>query len=164
MRKVKPGIILFLILFGLWLALAGTDRDEIIIAAITSFILSVLFASKAQILGNIILTPKAIFYTVIYVFVFLRELTKSTWDVARRVLSPGLPINPGIVKVKTRLKSPLGRLILANSITLTPGTMTVETDGEYFYIHWIDIQSDDIVANTNAIVATFEKYLEVMFG
>lgn len=164
MQKVKPGVILFIILFVLWLALAGTDKDELIIAAISSLILSVLFASKAEVLGNIRLNPKAIFYSFIYLFVFLRELTKSTWDVARRVISPSLPINPGIVKVKTRLKSPLGRLILANSITLTPGTMTIETDGEYFYIHWIDIQSDDIEANTNAIVATFEKYLEVMFG
>ena len=42
--------------------------------------------------------------------------------------------------------------------------MTVETLGEDFYIHWIDIQSDDIDAATRAIVTTFEKYLEVMFG
>jgi multicomponent Na+:H+ antiporter subunit E len=41
--------------------------------------------------------------------------------------------------------------------------MTVETRGEYFYIHWIDIQSDDIQATTEAIVSTFEKYLEVIF-
>jgi multicomponent Na+:H+ antiporter subunit E len=164
MRKVKPGILLFLVLFGVWLALAGTDQDELIIAAVTSFILSILFASKAEMLGDIRLNSKAILYSIVYVFVFLRELTKSTWDVAKRVISPKLPINPGIVKVKTRLKSRLGRLMLANSITLTPGTMTVETDGEYYYIHWIDIQSDDIEANTDAIVATFEKYLEVMYG
>lgn len=164
MQKVKPGVILFFILFGLWITLAGTDRDELIMAAVTSLILSVIFASKADILGNIRLSPKAFVFSIIYVFVFLRELSKSTWDVAKRVLSPSLPINPGIVKVKTKLKSPLGRLVLANSITLTPGTMTVETDGEFFYIHWIDIQSDDVYANTNAIVATFEKYLEVMYG
>lgn len=164
MQKVKPGIILFIILFVLWIILAGTDRDELEIAAITSLILSILFASRAEAIGNYRLNPKAVLYTIIYVFVFLRELTKSTLDVAKRVVSPRLPINPGIVKVKTKLKSPLGRLFLANSITLTPGTMTVETDEEYFYIHWIDIQSDDIEANTNAIVATFEKYLEVMFG
>lgn len=164
MQKVKPGVILFFILFGLWITLAGTDRDELIMAAVTSLILSVIFASKADILGNIRLNPKAFVFSFIYVFVFLWELSKSTWDVAKRVLSPRLPIHPGIVKVKTKLKSPLGRLILANSITLTPGTMTVETDGEFFYIHWIDIQSDDVYANTNAIVATFEKYLEVMYG
>ncbi len=164
MRKLKPGIILFIILFVLWIILAGTDRDELIIAGVSSLVISLLFASKAKALGNIHLSPKAICCAFMYLFVFLRELVKSTIDVAGRVLSPRLPINPGIVKVHTRLKSPLGRLILANSITLTPGTMTVETQGEYFYIHWIDIQTDDIETTTKAIVSIFEEYLEVIFG
>jgi multicomponent Na+:H+ antiporter subunit E len=164
MQKVKPGIILFLILFGLWVVLAGTDPDELVAAGITALLLSFIFAGKASALGNLRLHPKAILYWFLYILVFIRELVKSTLDVAGRVVSPRLPINPGIVKVKTILKSPLGRIILANSITLTPGTMTVDTDGEFFYIHWIDIQSADIEANTEAIVKTFEKYLEVMFG
>jgi multicomponent Na+:H+ antiporter subunit E len=164
MQKVKPGIILFLFLFGLWTVLAGTDRDELVVAGIASLLISILFAPRITALGNIRFTPKIIAFSVIYIYVFLRELVKSTLDVAGRVISPRLPINPGIVKVKTKLKSPLGRSILANSITLTPGTMTVETDGEYFYIHWIDIQAEDIDSSTQAIVATFEKYLEVIFG
>ena len=75
-----------------------------------------------------------------------------------------LPINPGIVKVQTKLKSRLGRAFLANSITLTPGTLTVETKGEYFYIHCIDVTSHDIEEATQKIVSTFEKYLEVIYG
>jgi multicomponent Na+:H+ antiporter subunit E len=85
-------------------------------------------------------------------------------DVAKRVVSPNLPINPGIVKVKTKLTSRLGRMILANSITLTPGTLTVETDEDNFYIHWIDVTSEDIEEATRKIVRKFEKYLEVCFG
>jgi multicomponent Na+:H+ antiporter subunit E len=42
--------------------------------------------------------------------------------------------------------------------------MTVETKGEYYYIHWIDIRTEDIDSSTEAIVAKFEKYLEVIFG
>jgi multicomponent Na+:H+ antiporter subunit E len=163
MHKVKPGIILFLILFVTWLLLAGAGREEIIIAAVSSAIISVLFASRASDLVSIRLNLKALLYAFIYVFVFLKALIHSTLDVAGRVVSPSLPINPGIVKVRTKLKNPLGRLILANSITLTPGTMTVETKGEYFYIHWIDIKTEDIESTTEAIVATFEKYLEVIF-
>jgi len=163
MQKVKSGIILFLILFVLWLVLAGTNREEIIIGAVASLILTGLFYSKTAALGSIRLTPKAILYIFLYLAVFIRELVKSTIDVAGRVLSPRLPINPGIVKVRTHLTSPIARLILANSITLTPGTMTVETKGEYYYIHWIDIQAEDIDAATKAIVSTFEKYLEVIF-
>jgi multicomponent Na+:H+ antiporter subunit E len=164
MHKVKPGIILFVILFGLWLLLAGADRDELIVAAVASLVISILFAGRVSALGSIRLHPKAIAYAVIFFFVFLRELVHSTIDVAGRLLSPRLPINPGIVKVRTRLKSPLGRIILANTITLTPGTMTVETKGEYYYIHWIDIRTEDIDSSTEAIVAKFEKYLEVIFG
>lgn len=164
MQKVKPGIILFLALFGSWLLMAGTDPNELLTGGIASLAISLLFASRATALGSLRLHPKAVFYLFIYFFVFLRELTKSTLDVAKRVVSPSLPINPGIVKVRTKLQSHMGRLWLANSITLTPGTMTVETDGEFFYIHWIDIQTDDIESSTQAIVSTFEKYLEVIFG
>lgn len=164
MHKLKTFASLFLILFGTWLLLCGTDRNELVAGGITALLASLLFSGQISTYGSLRLTPKSLAYTVMYVFVFLWELYKATMDVAKRVISPRLPINPGIVKVKTRLKSPLGRLILANSITLTPGTMTVETSGEYFYIHWIDIQGNDIDTATEAIVSTFEKYLEVMFG
>ena len=92
------------------------------------------------------------------------ELVKSNFDVAFRVLNPKLPINPGIVKVKTKLQSRMGRIFLANSITLTPGTFTVETKGEDYYIHWIDVTSENIEDATKEIISKFEKYLEVMFG
>ena len=58
----------------------------------------------------------------------------------------------------------MGRLILANSITLTPGTFTVDIHEETLYIHWIDVRSDDINKATNEIVTKFEKYLEVIYG
>ncbi len=99
-----------------------------------------------------------------YVILFLHELVKSNLAVAALVLQPSLPIHPGIVEVKTSLKSPLGRLVLANSITLTPGTLTVETHGDSFFIHWVNVQSPDIEAATQEIVRKFERYLEVIYG
>jgi multicomponent Na+:H+ antiporter subunit E len=164
MKKLKVFILLLIILFGLWVMLAGTDKDELIAGGITAFLVSLFFSGRASALGDIRLNPKSLVYMVIYIFVFLRELIKSNFDVAGRVISPSLPIHPGIVKVKTKLKSKLGRTILANSITLTPGTMTVETKGEYFYIHWIDVKCEDIESMTTMIVSGFEKYLEVIFG
>ena len=83
---------------------------------------------------------------------------------AFRVLSPSLPIKPGIVKVETRLRSPMGRLALANAITLTPGTLTVESRDQWLYIHWIDVKDGSMEAATQAIVRQFEKHLEVLFG
>ncbi len=164
MRKFKAFILSSLILMTLWLVLGGMHRDEIIVGVLVSLGVALLFSSRFDMLGDVRLTPKALGTLVIYIFVFLFELIKSAIDVAGRVLSPKLPINPGIVKVRTRLKSPIGRIVLANSITLTPGTMTVETKGEFLYIHWIDIKTDDVESATNEIVRIFEKHLEVIFG
>jgi multicomponent Na+:H+ antiporter subunit E len=91
-------------------------------------------------------------------------LVKSNFRLAAIVLSPSLPIEPGIVKVRTRLKSRMGRLMLANSITLTPGTLTVEMEGEWLYVHWVNAEVTDIEGATAHIVAGFEAYLEVMYG
>jgi multicomponent Na+:H+ antiporter subunit E len=154
----------FVFLFLLWLLLAGTDTQELILGFGVSLLISILFSRQLSIYGEFRLSLKAFIYAIRYIFVFLGALIKSNLDVALRVIKPVIPINPGIVHVKTTLKSPLARLVLANSITLTPGTLTVETSGEDFYIHWIDVQSADVNKATEAIVKSFEKYLEVIFG
>ena len=161
---MKKGLLFFISLLIVWFFLAGTSQQEIIVGAIVSLLLTIIFFSKATIFSEFNLNPKVVFYSLIYIFVFAWELIKSSIDVAYRVIQPKIPINPGIVKVKTKLKSKLGRTILANSITLTPGTLTVETNGEDYYIHWIDVTSDDIEGATKQIVGKFEKYLEVIFG
>lgn len=115
-------------------------------------------------LTSVRLNPKALLFLFVYFWVFLYELMKSNLDVALRVISPTLKINPGIVKVKTRLKSKMGRLLLANSITLTPGTLTVEIVEDTLFIHWIDVSSTDVKVASREIVEGFEKYLEVIYG
>jgi multicomponent Na+:H+ antiporter subunit E len=80
------------------------------------------------------------------------------------VITPSLPINPGIVEVKTKLKSNMGRMILANSITLTPGTLTIDIKDDTLYIHWIDVKTEDVNEATEQIVRKFEKYLEKIYG
>lgn len=100
-----------------------------------------------------------------YIPLFLWECLKANIDVARRVLDPKLPIKPGIVKVKTALKSDTALTFLANSITLTPGTLCVDINaGEgTLYIHWIDVGSQDTKEATRLIVSKFEKVLSKIF-
>ena len=74
-----------------------------------------------------------------------------------------MPINPGIVKVKTNLKTDIGRTMLANSITLTPGTLTVEINDDVLYIHWINVQTEDVEKASELIVKKFEKFLLRIF-
>lgn len=164
MDRFKTLTVLFLLLFAVWILLTGSvNSDELTAGIIISFLISILFF-KQNVSGQIKLTPKALFYAVLYFFIFTYALIKSNLDVAYRVIHPGLPIRPGIVKVQTRLQSKLGRAILASSITLTPGTLTVDTKGDIFYIHWINVRDGDIETATHAIVSNFERYLEVIFG
>jgi len=83
--------------------------------------------------------------------------------VAKRVLSPSLPINPGIIRVKTKLTDPVARMLLANAITLTPGTFTIEMEADTFFIHWIDAGIPDAEQRSQDIVNKFEKYLEAVY-
>lgn len=164
MKVFKQVILTFISLMIFWILLAGTEISELIFGAIVSLLLAILFPRSSKLFGEFKISLKSIVSFIQFIFVFTFELIKSNLDVAFRVVHPQMPINPGIVKVKTKLKSRLGRVMLANSITLTPGTLTVETDGEDYYIHWIDVSSRDINETTKLIVAKFEKYLEVCYG
>lgn len=101
-----------------------------------------------------------IYYALV---VFMKELWKANVDVAKRALNPSLPVNPGIVKVPSELKSEYALAMLANSITLTPGTITVdiaEEDGRnYYYIHWIDVATTDSKEAGDAIKGTLENWI-----
>jgi len=101
------------------------------------------------------------FYSEFHLFrtfdVFIVAMVRANIDVAKRVLSPSLPINPAIVKVPVKLKGEISKLTLANSITLTPGTLSLELDDEGIYVHWIDKKSDDPEEIKKAIVGSFEK-------
>ena len=82
------------------------------------------------------------------------------------MIHPDLPIRPGIVKVKTTLRSDTGLTLLANSITLKPGTMVVDIDREkgFLYVHWVDVKTQDVQEATQFIVRRFERILMRIFG
>ncbi len=162
---MKNFSITFLILMIVWVLLNNTFQPDIlIVGAGIAFFLSLFFCKNCELFNEMNFTPKGLLYTIIFLGVFFVELIKSNLDVTRRVLTPSLPINPGIVEVKTKLKSKFARMLLANTITLTPGTLTVEVKDDSYFIHWIDVESEDIEKATKQIVEKFEKYLEVIYG
>ncbi|MEE8216319.1 MAG: Na+/H+ antiporter subunit E, partial [Acidiferrobacterales bacterium] len=77
------------------------------------------------------LSPKALLYWPWLAW----EIVKSNVDVARRILSPTLPISPTVIRLKASQKSELGKVIYANSITLTPGTVSIDIDGDKIEVH-----------------------------
>ena len=163
--KLRDTAVLFVTLMLFWLMLSGKlDADVLIVGAVASLIIALLYRDGLSFFTEFRFTPQALVAGFRYYGYFLRELFKSNLKMAAIVLSPSLPITPGIVKVRTRLKSRMGRLMLANSITLTPGTLTVEMAGEWLYIHCVTLGATDIEAATAEIVSGFESYLEVMYG
>lgn len=158
-------MVLFLSLLLFWLLLNGSLAPDVVaLGVLAAGAIALLFRRQRAVVADFRFTPKALATAPLYVAFFLRALVQSNLNLARIVLSPGLPLKPGIVKVRTRLQSPVGRLLLANSITLTPGTLTVEMAGEWLYVHWVTVEGADVEAATAAIVAGFEGYLEVMYG
>jgi multicomponent Na+:H+ antiporter subunit E len=145
----------------LWLLLTGTLAGAEVIAGLVVACGVVLVSTPhLRLLDGVILSPGAPLSLVRYLGAFVVALVDANIDVARRVLSPALPIRPGVVEVRTDLESDLGRLILANSITLTPGTLSVDVEDDRILVHWIDCPPElDQEAATRAIAAHFERHL-----
>lgn len=159
--KLFKAIGLAIVFWGVYLVLVGTTTyQELLVGAIVSFIISygvvelmLTWHGTKTTLGGILL------FLFVYVPYFIYAMIKANIDVAYRVLHPSMPIDPAVVSFKTKLKSDLGKLILANSITLTPGTITLEVKGDEFFIHWIDAPVSDPEQAKEAICGTFERLL-----
>jgi len=94
---------------------------------------------------------------IYYLFVpFFTAMAKANIDVAMRVITG--KINPGIVKIKTGLKKDMALTFLANSITLTPGTLSVDVDEEEndLYVHWIDVK--DVTPEPRDVCGDFPEW------
>lgn len=157
-------IFFFVFLFLIWLCLTWSlDIQQIIAGLVFVLIASFLFSDMIQEELVKVFNPVRLFWAILYIPVFSYYVIKANFDVAYRVFHPNLPIKPGIVKVKTSLKSELARTFLANSITLTPGTLTIDIVDDYFYIHWINITSVDQMEETKIIVEKFERFLRRIF-
>jgi len=146
-----------LFLFVIWLALTmSLGIQEVVTGLVVSVIVALLYTKNFQ--GDENFRIKPLIYLK-YLGVFLKELVLANIDVAKRVIDPKLPINPGIVAIKTNLKEDYKKLILANSITLTPGTITMDVQGDTLYIHWIDATTNDIQKASKEIAGSFEEVL-----
>jgi multicomponent Na+:H+ antiporter subunit E len=157
-------IILFIVTFILWLLLTWTlNWQHILIGFIVAFLVAFLFGNTFVQQPNKFFQVNRWFWFLLYLPLFIWECIKANFDVAYRVLHPRMPIKPGIVKVKTNLKSDIAKTFLANSITMTPGTLSVDIDGEYLYIHWIYVRTEGIKEATRKIAGRFEKILAKIF-
>lgn len=154
----------FIITFAVWLLLTWSLDVQNIAAGIIIVFLCTVFIGHLFFDNTVkMLNPRRIIWFLYYIPVFFIHMVKANLDVAYRVIHMNVPIRPGIVKVKTVLKSDLGLTFLANSITLTPGTLTIDIIGNELYIHWIYVRTDDPQRQTEIIVRRFENILKKVF-
>jgi len=161
-KQSSPYLLTFVICFLLWLLLtASLAKDELISGVIIALVVSLIAAPKMKVLNGLRWHVGFLWNLVLYLLYFFWALIKANFDLAKRVLSKDMKIHPRMVEIETTMQSDLGKLFLANSITLTPGTLTVDVMGDRLLVHWIDCpENSDIKSTTQAIVNKFENYLK----
>jgi multicomponent Na+:H+ antiporter subunit E len=160
-----PGLVHFVFTFAvsllLWVLLAGSlDPQELLAGVVVALLVTAVAAPRLGIFTGMRFSPAAPVHLVLYLGRFFVALVVANFDVARRVLAPSLPIRPAVVEVRTGLRSALGRMLLANSITLTPGTLTIDVHDDRLLVHWIDCPpGTDLAQATATIAAGFERHI-----
>lgn len=129
---------LFLLLFGFWSLLSGRLDPLFIVlgllsaAAVTRMSLPLL----ERVIGPADASPRIhLWYLLSYILWLLARIPPAGFQVARVVLDPRRSPRPGVVRFRTGLSTPIARTVLANSITLVPGTMTIEVRDDLLLVH-----------------------------
>ena len=136
-----------LILAALWLLMSGLYKPLILSFGAISVLLVVVVVRRMDKVDSdrleIHLKPFGFFA---YIFWLLVEVAKANWAVTKIILSPAMPIRQHLFWVPTTQKSDLAQVVFANSITLTPGTITVETEENRFMVHAVAYGEGDMAA------------------
>lgn len=166
--KLRRWILAALILAIIWLFLRGVTFDahiilgELLIGLVLGGFIAFGFRRLYQGEANLSHGIRAAPYAVLYVTGFLRELIVANVDVAYRVLAPSMPIEPVVLYIPLRVERPVAVSTIANSITLTPGTLTMDYDEDEnaLYVHTIDGRDPESVV---APIRRWEDYALVVF-
>jgi len=154
----------FVATLGLWLLLFWSLHWSVLaVGAGFALLVTATVGSRFPSGAEKALDPRRWFFAAVYLPYFVYYCIRANLDVAVRVIHPDVPIRPGIVKVTTTLSSDMAKTFLANSITLTPGTLTIDIKGQDLYVHWINIDTDDPAKRYAKIVGRFEGLLRRIF-
>jgi len=161
---MKKYLALFIITLIFWLLVTfSLSLYNIIVGVVAALITSYLFGRYFVTDVRKFLQPKRYAWLILYIFIFLWECIKANFDVAYRVLHPAMPIKPGIVRVPIEIKTDIAKTMLANSITMTPGTIAVDVKDDIMYVHWIYVSSEDPEVYTRKVSGRFENYIKKIF-
>ncbi len=158
MDKFGKIITAFISSFLIYIFIVGRFTPAELVAGIILSILISIFVVKFFPISIKYLNPIRIFWLIVYLFPFMWYMIKANVIIALTVAKPSLPISPGILRGKTELKSALGKILLTSSITLTPGTLSVDIDDDdEVQIHCVQIKEGD---TAEKIMKPFEKFIK----
>lgn len=140
-----------------WIIFNGNVTLEILIFGVVIAAVMFIFMCKFMdySLQKELNAYKKSIWFLVYCFLLLREIVKANLAIIPRILTIEEEMEPIIVKFRTSLKSEFTRMLLANSITLTPGTITVALEGDEYTIHCLDTSLAEGLENSD-----FEKALK----
>jgi len=165
-------LVLFAILFVFWLILAWPVSPidgqlligDIVVGVLVAAFVALVMHEMIRVRFVRLVNPRSWFWLIVFAFVFSYYVIKGGLDVGYRVLHPRMPIKPGIVKIRSVLKTDTGKSALANCITLTPGTLTIDvTDDGIFYVHWLNVLSLDEEEAAKHVLRRFEWFIQRIF-
>ncbi len=149
---------MYFIFFLIWVIFNGQFTLEI--AAIGAVVAGLIYWFICRFLNysprTDLLLGKKLFQMLYYVFALIKEIIKANFAVIRMIMSSRYEIEPAVVRFKTDLKTTPARILLANSITLTPGTITVSLENDEYVVHCLDKSLAEGI-NSSVFVELLEK-------
>lgn len=142
---------MYVLFFLAWIIFNGNITLEIVIFGVV--IATVMFVFMCKFMDyslrkELNVYKKSIWFLA-YVIVLLREIVKANLAIIPKILTVEEEMDPIIVKFRTSLKSDFTRMLLANSITLTPGTITISLEGDEYTIHCLDVSLAEGLKNSD---------------
>ena len=134
-------------LFGLWLLLSGFYDNSLLLGfGVISCVVCVYIAARMEVVDHESVPLQLKLGIIGYLLWLTAEIGKANWAVTKVILSPRMKLQQRMIKVPASQKTDVGRVTFANSITLTPGTITVETETNGFLVHALNNDAADYAA------------------
>lgn len=144
---MTKAIVMGLNLFALWLLLSGYFEPLLLALGVVSSLFVVFIAWRMHLIDEESVPLQLPFVRLVCYLAWLaREVAKANLAVSRIILARNMPVSQHMMRVPTSQKTDMGRVIYANSITLTPGTITIETEPNCFLVHAISDEAADLTA------------------
>ena len=154
---MKHVVALGVTLYVTWLLLSGVYQTLWFVLGVISCAICVGIALRMDVVDRETYPVHLSIILPRYWLWLIKEIVLANIDVTKRILSPRLPLNPQLFRVKASQHNDLGKVIYANSITLTPGTVTVDIDGDEFVVHALsdatkgDLESGEMDRRVSAL-------------